>query len=356
MALTDSADPLRPTYVLWRGDVANRGPVVQPGVPAVMTRHPLVVPTPGEGAKTTGRRQALADWIASPDNPLTWRVVANRIWRHHFGEGIVATPSNFGQSGAAPTHPELLDYLARQMLASGGSWKALHRQIVHSATYRQAHGLPAAQRTKAAKVDPDNRLLGRANQRRLEAEILRDAVLAVAGTLNDKVGGPGIKPRIRPELLDASQRNKWPVVEREGPEHWRRSVYIYVKRQLPFPMLELFDQPNAAQTCERRDENVVPTQALVLMNDEFMAEQAARFADRVIREAGSDPAEQTERAVLLALSRPATKIETAEAGEFLAARAAVYRQADQNDANAARRALADFCHVLLNSNEFAYVD
>jgi hypothetical protein len=336
--------------LLWRGDVLNRGPAVEPGVPAALSYAALKIPAPSADAKTSGRRKALAEWIASPENPLTWRVVANRLWQHHFGVGIVATPSNFGRSGAAPTHPELLDYLAQEMIAHGGSWKAMHRLIVTSATYRLAAG------QAAHSQDPENKLLAHANQRRLEAEVLRDAVLAVAGTLNDKVGGPGVKPRIRPELLEASQRNKWPVVKAEGPEHWRRSVYIYVKRQLPFPMLELFDQPNPAQTCERRDENVVPTQALVLMNDEFMIEQAGRFAERVVREAGESLDEQVRHAVRLALSREIASDELTETTSFLYERTPAYRTAKRDEAAAKHAALIDFCHVLLNCNEFAYVD
>jgi hypothetical protein len=356
MALTDVDGTPPPTYLLWRGDVQNRGPAVEPGVPHVMAIEPLKVSTSLAQKKTTGRRAALADWIASPRNPLTWRVVANRIWQHHWGDGIVTTPSNFGRSGTAPTHPELLDYLAQQMLASGGSWKAMHRLIVTSATYRQAASANSKAGSKALRVDPENRLFSRSQQRRLEAEILRDTVLAVSGTLNDKVGGPAIKPRVRPDLLDASQRNKWPIVKQEGPEHWRRSVYIYVKRQLPFPLLELFDQPNSAQTCDRRDENVVPTQALVLMNDEFMAEQARHFADRIVRTAGDDPGRQVAFAVELALGRKAAEVEVKETVAYLRDRAKVYTGKKHDEAAAARLALTDFCHVLLNSNEFAYVD
>jgi mono/diheme cytochrome c family protein len=356
MALTETTARPRTTHLLWRGDVLNQGPTVEPGVPAVMAIEPLVVPTSPGDAKTTGRRKALAAWITSPNNPLTWRVVANRIWQHHLGDGIVATPSNFGRSGARPTHPELLDYLAQQMLSSGGSWKAMHRRIVMSATYRQAGAAADAAKSHAHKIDPENHLLWHANQRRLEAEVLRDSVLAVAGTLNEHVGGPGVKPRIRPELLVASQRNKWPEVKQEGPEHWRRSVYIYVKRQLPFPMLELFDQPNAAQTCERRDENVVPTQALVLMNDEFIAEQAGRFADRVAREAGNDFAPQVGRAVQIALGRQARSAEITETVAYLDGRAKVYHRTQQDDAAARRSAMVDFCHVLMNCNEFTYID
>lgn len=356
MALTDATAQPRATHVFWRGDVLNRGPAVEPGIPAAFALEPFVLPSPADDAKTTGRRKALAAWITSRGNPLTWRVVANRIWQHHLGQGIVTTPSNFGRSGAMPTHPELLDYLAQQMIASGGSWKALHRRIVNSATYRQATTPEGKGVRKAREIDPENRLLWHAHQRRLEAEVLRDAILVVAGTLNDKIGGPGIKPRIRPELLVASQRNKWPEVKQEGPEHWRRSVYIYVKRQLPFPLLELFDQPNTAQTCERRDENVVPTQALLLMNDEFVAEQAGHFADRVMRTAGDRPAQQTALAVQLAFARPATSAEIVETVEFLIERANNYRDGGQASAVAQRSALVDFCHVLFNCNEFVYLD
>lgn len=356
MALTDAAGKPPVTHLLWRGDVQNRGPVVEPGVPQVMALEPLKVSTSLAEKKTTGRRLALAEWIASPQNPLTWRVAANRIWQHHLGDGIVATPSNFGQSGAAPTHPELLDYLAQEMLASDGSWKTLHRLIVTSATYRQTGNSKGEARVKTLKLDPENRLFSRAQQRRLEAEILRDAVLKVAGTLNEQAGGPGIKPRVRPDLLVASQRNKWPIVKREGPEHWRRSVYIYVKRQLSFPFLEIFDQPNSAQTCDRRDENVVPTQALVLMNDEFMAEQAGHFADRILGAAGDDATKQVAHAVQLALGRQATSDEVKETVAYLQGRSKAYRNAKNDEAAATRLALIDFCHVLLNSNEFAYVD
>jgi cytochrome c553 len=373
MALTDAAAVPRKTHLLWRGDVTNRGPSVEPGVPAAFALEPLALAstsaTAAGSAKTTGRRKALADWITSPKNPLTWRVVANRIWRHHIGEGIVATPSNFGRSGAAPTHPELLDYLAGEMIASGGSWKAMHRKIVMSATYRQAVATvepvpPAARATRnpepwtpnsPTSIDPENHLLWHAHSRRLEAEVLRDGILAVAGTLNTKSGGPGIKPRIRPELLEASKRNEWPQVKKEGPEHWRRSVYIYVKRQLPFPMLELFDQPNSSQTCERRDENVVPTQALLLMNDEFVIEQAEKFADRVIRAAGDDPARQTAAAVRMAFAREATPTEISETTKFLTGRARSFDGGKDGSA-AARSALVDFCYVLFNSNEFSYLD
>ncbi|MGE0759582.1 MAG: PSD1 and planctomycete cytochrome C domain-containing protein [Pirellulaceae bacterium] len=352
MALTAAPGQPRATHVLWRGEVSNRGPQITPGVPVSLAYAPLRVPGNILDTKSAGRRAALAEWIGSHDNPLTWRVVANRIWQHHLGVGIVATPSNFGRTGTAPTHPELLDWLAQTILAHEGRWKPIHRLIVTSATYRQSVSSDDA----GARIDPANSLLWRRNVRRLEAESLRDAVLAVAGTLNLHAGGPGMKPRIPADLLVASQRNKWPEVTEEGPAHWRRSVYIYVKRQLPFPLLELFDTPTTTQTCERRTESVVPTQALVLMNDEFTQEQAEQFADRVIRESGATPREQVASAVARALGRTASEVELCDGLAFLVEQQAAHRARGRDGSSAARAALADFCHVLFNCNEFAFVE
>lgn len=351
MALTEATGKPRTTRLLWRGDAANPGPTVEPGVPAAFSHVPFVWSPGSTAAGTQGRRLAFAQWVASSENPLTYRVAANRIWQHLFGTGIVATPSNFGRTGAEPTHPELLDWLARYMLEHEGRWKPVQRLLVTSSAYRQS--------TKAAEsllVDPANRWVGRMSQRRLEAEILRDAVLAVSGAINLDMGGPGVKPRIRPELLEASQRNKWPVVKEDGPAQWRRSVYIYVKRQLPFPMLELFDAPSTAQTCECRAESVVPTQALVLMNDDFSQQQAGLFAARVTREAGESRTAQVALAIRLAFSREPVAGETAEGIEFLEQQAATYARSGLSAAEADRQALLDLCHVLFNCNEFAYLN
>src|SRR5262249_11835929 len=188
----------------------------------------------------------------------------------------------------------------------------VHRLTVRSAAYRQSStgGPPPA-------ADPANQLLWRMNKRRLEAEALRDSILAVSGTLNRQMGGPGIKPRIHPDLLAGSQRNKWPKIDREGPEHWRRSVYVYVKRQLALPLLELFDSPPTTQSCGRRAQSVVPTQALVLLNDEFTQDQAGYFADRVQREVGNDPAAQADRALRIAFCRAPGAARQADAVAFL---------------------------------------
>ena len=347
-ALIETGASIRPTFLLRRGSLQNKGPEVQPGVPAVLGGG-LKIPAPAPDARSTGRRRALAEWIASSENSLAYRVLANRIWQHHFGAAIVATPSNFGVVGARPTHPELLDWLARQLIENGGRLKPLHRLILLSATYRQSsrHHEAGDQR------DPQNSLLWRMNRQRLEAEILRDSILAVSGKLNLEMGGKGIKPRIRADLLSASQRNKWPTLASEGSAQWRRSVYIYVKRQLLMPMMELFDAPATTDSCARRTESVLPTQALVLMNDEFVEDQAGFLARRA---AGAGTAKAVERMFVLALARRPERARLEQAVTFVRAREEAYRGENPADANAAHRALADLAHVLLNSSEFLHVE
>jgi len=379
-SLVETSAKIRPTYLLRRGNVEHPGPEVQPGVPTVLAPRPIVFAPPVKDAKTTGRRKTLAEWIAAPTNPLTYRVLANRLWQHHFGRGLVATPSNFGLGGAKPTHPELLDYLAQQIIADGGRLKPTHRKIVLSATYRQTSSaergarnseLPDGDKTapttndsdrsafraprSALAVDPDNTLLWRQNKQRLEAEAIRDAILSAGGKLNDKAGGPGVKPRIRAELLDASKRNEWPVLKAEGPEQWRRSVYIYVKRQLLMPMMELFDAPTTTESTASRQASIVPTQALLLMNDEFIEDQSRHLAERVFREAIRGDA-AVERIFLLTLSAPPSRERLADALAFLAERKSAYA-ADGLTADEARvKAWSDLAHVLFNSNQFVFVE
>lgn len=344
--LTDRGQKKRTTHVLWRGDLRNLGPKVQANVPDVLRT---------KDTSQTESRLTLARWITNAKNPLTWRVMANRIWAHHFGRGLVASPSNLGLRSERPTHPKLLDWLATELRHSGGSVKELHRLIVTSSTYRQTSQV-VGDSDPGAKLDPDNRLLWRMRKRRLESEPLRDAILATSGNLNLTMGGYGVKPRIRPELLVASQRNKWPVVKKEGPEHWRRSVYVYVKRQLQLPFLELFDAPTTTHSCARRSQTLVPTQSLVLMNDEFVIEQAGYFADRVIREAGPDLHSQIGIAMERALGRKASssRIETAVA--FVTHQARILKSEGRKPEQAQRDALADFCQVLFNLSEFVHVD
>jgi hypothetical protein len=372
-ALVETKAKVPTTHLLRRGSLQNKGPEVPPAVPLVLVSNPLRFPQPEPDAKSSGRRRTLADWIAAPENPLTWRVLANRIWQHHFGRGLVATPSNFGFNGARPTHPELLDYLAARLIADGGRWKPLHKLLLMSATYRQTSSPYALRFTHheavkpkdvmrkdsapdASVIDPDNTLLWRANLQRLSAEALRDSILAVSGKLNSQLGGPGIKPRIRADLLPASQRNKWPALTTEGPAQWRRSVYIYVKRQLLMPMMELFDAPTTTDSCAERMQSVVPTQALVLMNDEFVEDQAGFLAQRAVAEAGGELSKAIERMHLRALARVPTPERLKQATAFVTARESGYEKEAGARETPRQRALTDLAHVLFNSSEFIYIE
>jgi len=341
MALVEKKPDVPKTHILLRGSAANRGDEVGPDVLTVLAPQGLAFPQ--ANGKTSLRRRTLGDWIASPANPLTWRVIANRLWQHHFGIGIVPSPSNFGFTGMRPTHPELLDFLARQLIANGGHLKPLHKLMLMSATYRQS-----SQANEIGQpTDPTNQLLWRMNKQRVEAEVIRDSILAVSGNLNPKLGGPGMKPRIRANLLDASQRNKWPSLASEGPEQWRRSVYIYVKRQLLMPGMELFDAPPTTDSCALRSQSTVPTQALVLMNDEFVEDQAGFLAQRVLRDCGADETKAIDRLFLLTLAHTPTHERQGQAKQF------VHEREQQSNRLAA---LADLAHVLFNSSEFVYSD
>ncbi|MFT5467520.1 MAG: hypothetical protein ACI8UO_002624 [Verrucomicrobiales bacterium] len=334
-ALTNAEKP-RETRILLRGSPHAPGDPVQPGIPGILSEF-------GGFESTAEARAALAEWIASPENALTWRVMANRVWQHHFGRGIVETSSNFGVSGAAPSNQQLLDWLACQLRENGGRLKPLHKQIVMSRAYRQSSDW----RSAAAQVDPDNTRIWRYPPHRLEAEVIRDSILAASGNLNLKPGGPGFKPRVPPEILEQSKRNGWPKVEKESSAHWRRSVYIYLKRQLPMPMLTLFDAPDSAQSCAVRFSSTTPTQALALLNDEFVNEQARYLARNALAEA-----EDLEHVVRLLLERtlalPADEDQLAAAKEFVESRMSFRKDR--------KLALADLVVVLFNSSQFVYVD
>jgi hypothetical protein len=330
------------TRVLNRGSHTLPGNIVIPAIPASLslTSPSFTIKPTGQ---TTGRRTALANWIAAPDNPLTWRVMANRIWQFHFGRGLVDTPSNFGVTGSKPTHPELLDWLACELRDNGGRLKPIHKLIVVSKIFRQS----SAFRADAAKVDPDNHLHWRYQPHRLQAEVIRDSILQASDNLNPKMGGPGIKPRVPAEIIDQSIRNMWPKVGKESSRHWRRSVYIYIKRQLPMPMLELFDAPDTARTCAKRFASTTPTQALALLNDEFVNKQARWLAVRVV--AGEKP---VERMFEKTWARPVSEERLQQARDFVAERLTVRGRGRE----ARKLAYADLAVVLFNSSQFVYVD
>jgi Protein of unknown function (DUF1553) len=319
-----------PSYFLIRGDTQSRGPQMQPGFINVITYGNPPVELPPADGRTSGRRRALAEWLVSPENPLTARVMVNRIWSHHFGQGIVRTADNFGKMGEQPSNQELLDWLAVEFMARGWSIKQMHRLIMTSEAYQMSSQFEGP-------GDPENRYLWRFPIQRLDAEIVRDSMLAASGGLNLAIGGPPVFPHLQPEILASMHEGIWKKQE-DGPEVWRRSVYVYRKRGLPFPMFEVFDLPDQNLSCSRRNVSTVPTQALALLNDEFVLRQAKLFADRVKEAAPGDTARQVDLAYRIALARPPRAEEAALATQFLA-----------------KRSLADFTHVLLNLNEFLYV-
>jgi len=341
MGITDKAEPGQ-TFLLQRGDIAQKGEAVGPGFPSVLAG--------GADIPLTDRRKQLADWIASPSNPLTARVAVNRIWQYHFGKGIVRTPSDFGATGDRPSHPELLDWLAAEFVARGWSWKAIHRLILTSNTYRQSSRFDS----KAASQDPENRLFWRMEPRRVEAEVLRDNILAVSGTLNREMYGPGVYPRIDSSVIATGSRPKWPLDVSEGPKEWRRSLYIFVKRSVLLPLIEVFDCPATTVSSPSRSVSTVAPQALALLNNESILEQANYFARRVKLEAGEDRRAQIARAFKQALSRQPNPVEMDSALKFLKNQADGYARRGREHPEAA--ALRDFCHAIFNLSEFLYAD
>ena len=323
----------RTIHVLSRGNVLAPTHEVGPG--ALSLVEPLesrfdLPPDHAEG----DRRSLLARWLADPRNPLTWRSIVNRVWHYHFGQGIVATPSDFGRMGAAPTHPELLDWLAAAFRDGGGSLKSLHRLIVNSATYRQASlGVDAF-----AAIDSDNQYLWRQNRRKLEAEAVRDAVLAVAGTLDLTMGGPGWQD-FKVEHPEHSPHWRYDLADPEDKATWRRGVYRFIVRSQTQPFMTVLDCADPSMRVEKRNQSISALQALALLNNGFMTTQARHFAARVEREAGSDLTAQVDLAVRLAFGRPATAEE----------RAALVSLAEAPG-------LANTCRAILNLNEFAFVD
>ncbi|MCI0661505.1 MAG: PSD1 and planctomycete cytochrome C domain-containing protein [Acidobacteria bacterium] len=334
-------------------DVADdqKSLIVEPGYLQVLISgtSPPPIAHPPESGGSSGRRRALAEWIASPDNPLTARVMVNRIWHWHFGHGIVRTPSNFGKMGVKPSHPELLDWLATEFINQGWSIKHIHRLIMNSQTYKMASSFSSAANLEK---DPNNVYLWRFPLRRLEAEAIRDIILSASGNINLQAGGEPFFPAIPPAVRDSYRQGKW-VLTKENSSNWRRGIYAYLKRGLKYPMFEVHDQPDPNVTCESRNVTTVPTQALTMLNNEFVLIQARSFAERVLRDAGGDPVRQVQLLYRIALSRePALK--ELERGQAFILRQRDYHHGRQSNTNLA--ALTDLAHVVLNTNEFVYIN
>jgi hypothetical protein len=319
----------RAVHRLDRGDITQPREASVPGAVGAIKHAPASFEL-SEESDESARRVALAEWITHPENPLTWRSIVNRVWQYHFGRGLVDSPNDFGRMGARPSHPELLDHLALEFRDGGGSLKDLHRALVVSATYRQS----SAHRPEAAAIDDGNRLLWRANRRRLEAEALRDATLSVSGDLKLEMGGPGF------QLFgfedDHSPRYLYAEADLEDVGSHRRSVYRFIVRSVPDPWMTTFDCADPSHCTPARSETTTPLQALALLNDRFMLRQADRFAERVRSEAPHDPVTLAAR---LAWQREPDPIERRSLRD-----------------HAALHGLAAVCRVLLNSSEFLYVD
>ncbi|MEX0669775.1 MAG: DUF1553 domain-containing protein [Pirellulales bacterium] len=359
LVVTEFGSSPKPTYVLYRGNPhAEEKPenLVEPAFPTVLKAKAPVIPPLAAGMNTTGRRTALATWIVSPDNPLTPRVLVNRIWQYHFGRGIVRSPNNFGFAGDPPTHPELLDWLATELVAGGWRLKRIHRLILMSQAYRAA----STADPEALAKDPLNDAFWRFDMRRLSAEEIRDAIHVASGAFNPKMFGPGVYPEISKEVLAGQSKpgDGWSTSPPE--EQARRSVYIHVKRSLLTPILADFDFADTDTSCPVRFTTTQPTQALGMMNGGFLHTQARVFAERVRREAlaentqpgvsaDDDTAAMVRRALEIALVRPV-------ADDDVAKGVALVDRLEDQDGVGPSRAFEFYCLMVLNLNEFAYLD
>jgi hypothetical protein len=347
-----------PSYFLVRGDMNSRGSQMEPGFVSVITEGEPPTTIPPASGRTSGRRRALAEWIGSAENPLTARVIVNRIWHHHFGRGIVATLNNFGKMGEKPTHPELLDWLASEFISRGWSVKQMHRLIMTSNAYRMSSEF---NNDANWKLDPDNHLLWKFRIQRLDAEALRDSILVASGSLNPEVGGPPIFPQVDSSVLSSMRHGIWKTNEKE-PAIYRRSVYVYRKRGMPFPLFDVFDLPDQNVTCDRRYVSTVPTQALTLLNDQFVLDQAAALAARVLSEAGPELPAQVSRGYLITLGRLPSDEERRLNIVFLEHQHHYHQERSAQTTlektmsrTAELAALTDLADVLLNLNEFVYM-
>jgi hypothetical protein len=369
--MIDISSTAPPTYVLGRGDLMAKGEEVQPGFLSILTADEPKI-TPPAGLNSTGRRTALAEWLTDPKNPLVARVMVNRIWHYHFGRGIVSTPGDFGRMGMRPTHPELLDYMASYFVENGWSIKKVHRLILLSNTYQ----VSSDHQAKAAEADADNKLMWRYNRRRMEAEAIRDSMLYVSGLLNPEMGGPGVMPPVPPgtlsDLSATAVAGGWKV-DTDAAKHNRRSLYIFVRRNLLYPMLHEFDTANTFEVWHQRKNTVTPAQSLDLLNNETILDWAQAFAGRVLSDArvSSESLEQVDRAFRLTYGRRPSAEEQRIAAGFLGKQVAIMaaRLASPNQIKpplpahipdgmdpARAAALVDLCHMLLASNEFLYIN
>ena len=344
LVVTETGHDAPPTHIMLRGNPHVPGEEVQPAFLQILAPPKPIIVIPAT-SNSTGRRLALANWIASKDNQLTARVMMNRIWQFNFGRGIVRSSSNFGKLGDRPTHPELLDWLASTFVDQGWSLKKMHKLMLMSNTWKMS----AQSDPKALAQDPENNLMWRFDMRRLEAEEVRDSILAVNGTLNPKMFGPSIYPTMPREVLAGQSVPGAGWLKSTLEEQARRSVYIHIKRSLALPILASFDAADTDTTCPVRFATTQPTQALGMINSTFTNEQARLFAELVQKSAGSAPPAEVKFALWRVLQREPTAKEVVRGVTFM-------HKAEVEQHLSAPEALRYFCVVALNLNEFLYLD
>ena len=332
-SVADDQSKRSPIFTLARGDYQSKGVAVAPRPLGVL----IPDGAPELAADTANPRKQLTDWILDGQNPLTARVIVNRVWGSHFGRGIVATPNDFGRMGTRPSHPELLDYLANEFVANGWHFKPLHKQILMSNAYRQAYRSP--QWNEGQTKDPNNKLLWHFERRRLEAEEIRDAELAVGGKLNLKTGGPGVMVPVDQELIHLLYKPSQWQVGKNPDEQFRRSVYLIAKRNLRLPIMEVFDSPDMQISCPRRESSTHAPQALELLNGSLSNQMSAFLAERLTKEAGPDPVKQVDLAYRLTTGRLPNATERRIALDFIG-----------------KQPLTEFALAMLNLNAFLYVE
>jgi hypothetical protein len=331
-SVSNDYEKFKPVHVLHRGEYTKPGEEVHPRSLGVL----LPDGAPELGVEVRAPRTELAKWITDASNPLTARVLVNRIWTHHFGRGIVGTPNDFGRMGQRPTHPELLDFLANEMVAGGWKWKPIHRMILLSQTYQQSS---QTQDAAAVEKDPDVKLLWKFPKRRLEAEEIRDAMLAAAGKLNLKEGGPSVMLPVEQELVNLLYKPSQWVVPQDAKELDRRSVYLMAKRNLRLPFMEVFDSADLLISCPRRDASTHAPQALELLNGRISNGMADALAARLIEHAGKDSTKQISLAWKWVAGRDPSPTERKLAETFLN-----------------KQPLREFALAMFNLNAFLYVE
>lgn len=355
------ADSKASSHLMVRGDWRRRGVELQPAFPRIANANEQSPADDDPGQ----RRAALARWLTDREQPLTARSIVNRIWQHHFGKGLSTTPSDFGVMGDEPTHPELLDYLAKRLTDQDWSMKALHREIVLSATYQTRSDRPGAadvsqqphgptEWDSLIDADPDNKLLGRFPRRRLEAEAIRDAMFAVSETLNLEETGPGVQPPLPPEMIKTLKSGQWKASSIEA-DRFRRSIFIFARRNLRYPFFATFDRPAANASCAVRRPSTTAVQSLLLFNSETTMLAARRLAERMSTRHSTDSRRCVEIYQRL-FAKPPTASELTDCIDFLNDQRDLLRAEGFRPQEAERESLVDLCRALLNTNQFIYID